>query len=379
MKKIVSSVVVLFFAAFIFAIPANKSIVGFYTSPFENPVSFEKGVHTDSEPQFGGAYLWGDIVQGNNYVTAGGKIYYRLGSVADGEEETQKLDLKRAYIKVRPTGTDFFEVALGKLYSYYLSGGYFYISEIYTGNSRWGKTGMGTKFEVAGFTGGIALPVTESYTPFSDSFSLAAGLSYDFAFLNTQLPLELGFSAVQDFIENDFGFTASAQYSPEVSGFISKTKFFVSYSYNAEPFVTNAGFKNVSNYADSDLKKSQFVSVNFRMNLGSVQLITEGEAGHSVDGNLIPLYSGTQVLIPLTEHIALKPRFLYYAALCDEDSDLGRQTFEFYPRLWLTFGKCTVSAGGIITLMQTGTSKKDATQSDWFWGWKLPMYVEWKF
>lgn len=364
----------------VFAKPASKAIVGAGIYPVENPVSFDKnGVHTDSENQFGGAYIWGDIVQGNDYVTAAGKIYYRLNSVAEGEDEKQKLDVKRAYIKVRPTGNDLFEIAGGKLYSYYLPGGYFNLAEIYTGNTRWGKTGVGTKFDYKGFGGGIALPVTESYTAFKDDFSLAAALTYNFKTLSESVPLEIGFSAFEDFINEDFSFALSAQYSPDWSGFISKAKFFASYSYDAEAYVASSSFKNISNYNLTELKKCHLASVNVRFNLGKVEITQEGEAGHTKNGDYIPLYSGTQALIPVVDHVAFKPRFYYYAALNDSDGDLSRQSFAFYPRLWLTFGKCTVSAGSIITCMQAGTNSKNKKLSDWYWGYELPVFAEWKF
>ena len=366
--------------ALLFAKPANKALVGIGLDPIENPVSFDKnGVHQDTDDQFGGAYLWGDIIQGNNYVTAAGKIYYRLHSVAEGEEEQQKLEIKRAYIKVRPAGIDIFEIAAGKLYSYYLPGGYFSLAEIYTGNTRWGKTGVGTKFDYMGFGGGIALPVTESYVSFKESFALAAALTYNFKTLSESFPVELGFSAFEDFKNEDFSFAASLQYSPDWTGFISKAKFFASYSYDAEAYVASSTFKNVSNYNQEELKKCHLASINLSFNLGNVEITQEAEAGHSKEGDYIPLYSGTQALIPIVEHVAFKPRFYYYAALNEKDSDLSRQTFAFYPRLWLTFGKCTVSAGSIITCMQVGTNKKKKNLSDWYWGYEVPLYATWKF
>lgn len=398
MKKIFSLIVFYGLLALcqLFAIPVKKSVVGFGITPVQNPVAFDKkGLHTDSETEFGGAYLWADIVQGNDYVTAAGKIYYRFNSVAEGQDASQKLDLKRAYVKVRPCGNDFFEIAAGKLYSYHLPGGYFNLAEIYTGNNRWGKTGLGTKFEFAGFTTGLALPIesyfkpgsivretgsiSESYAPFSERFSLAGALNYNFAKLKESLPLTAGFSAAQDFVKDDFSFSLSAQFSPKTTGFISKAKFFASYSYNSEPYVASSVFKKIANYAKEDLKKAHFASINITMNLGKVEVITEGEAGHSMEGNYIPLYSGSQLLIPIIDHLAFKPRFFYYAALNDSDSDLSRQTFEFFPRLWLTFGKCTVSAGTSIFLMQAGTSSKDEKLSDWYWGYEVPLYATWKF
>ena len=325
-----------------FSIPKNKSTVGFYITPVEKTVAFDKGVYSedDSKNQFGGAYLWGDIIQGNEYVTAAGKIYWRFNSLAQGEEASQKIDLKRAYIKVRPSGTDFFEIAAGKRYNYYLPGGFFNLAEHYTGSVRWGETGAGLKFEKAAFTAGLALPVTESYTAFSDSASLAAGLCCDFSSLSGHLPFEAGFSAIQDFTENDFAFSASLLFSPENFGIFSKMKIFLSYSHNSQPYVASSVFKNVSNYYLSELKKADFASLNLSFKVGIVEITEEGEAGHASEGDYIPLYSGSQVLIPLTQNIALKPRFFYYAALNAEDSSLSRQSFQLYPRLWFTFGKC---------------------------------------
>lgn len=382
MKKIFSLIIFYGLLALcqLFAIPVKKSVVGFGITPVQNPVAFDKkGLHTDSETEFGGAYLWADIIQGNDYVTAAGKIYYRFNSVAEGQDASQKFELKRAYVKVRPCGNDFFEIAAGKLYSYHLPGGYFNLAEIYTGNNRWGKTGLGTKFEFAGFTTGLALPLTDSYVSFKEAFSLSGSIDYNFAKINEGLPLTAGFSAAQDFVKDDFSFSLSAQYSPKTTGFISKAKFFASYSYNSEPYVASSVFKKIANYAKVDLKKAHFASINITMNFGNVEFITEGEAGHSKEGNYIPLYSGSQLLIPIVDHLAFKPRFYYYAALNESDSDLSRQTFEFFPRLWLTFGKCTVSAGTSIFLMQAGTSSKDEKLSDWYWGYEVPLYATWKF
>lgn len=371
-----------FFTAAAFSIPKNKAITGLYMIPFERNVAFSKnGLYSedDSKNQFGGAYIWGDIIQGNNYVTAAGKIYYRFNSLAEGEEASQKIDLKRAYIKVRPAGTDLFEIAAGKLYSYHLDGGFFNLAEHYTGSCRWGKTGIGSKLELSGFTAGLALPVTESYTTFSDSSSLAASLSYDFSFLNSNLPLKTGFSAVQNFTEKDFAFSASALYSQNFSGLISRMKVFLSYSHNSEPYVASSVFKNVSNYNTDELKKANFTSVNLSLKIGTLEIIEEGEAGHSVNGDYIPLYSGTQFLIPLTDFLALKPRFFYYAALNAEDSSLGRQSFELYPRLWFTFGKCNVSAGAIFSFVEASSDKNDSSKSDWYYGCEVPLFAEWKF
>ena len=381
-----------FSVGFLSAIPKNKAVVGLYLTPLEKPLSFDLDKKTknevysekNSECQFGGAFVWADIIQGNKYVTAAGKIYYRLNSVKEGQEEQHKLDLKRAYVKIRPTGNDLFEVAAGKLYSYYLPGAFFNLAEIYTGNNRWGKTGLGTKFELAGFTWGLAMPVTESYVNISDSFALAQGFSYDFSHLNENLPLTAGFTLHEDFSDHnfssdDFAFSASLYFTPDFTGFISRVKAFLSYSYNAEPYVASSVFKNVANYSKEDLKKAHLISLNTLFSINKVAFVWEGEAGHSVNGKFIPLYSGFQALIPLTEHIALKPRFFYYAAFDYSDFDCSRQTYELYPRLWLTFGKCNVSAGAIFSFMQIGTDKKDASKSNWYFGWEVPLYVEWKF
>ena len=89
---------------------------------------------------FGGAYIVFDSLLQNDFVSVGGKIYYRWNKSTSLDSESQKLELKKAYVKIRPFSSQIFEAALGKLYSYYLPGGYFSIAEIYTGSSRWGKT-----------------------------------------------------------------------------------------------------------------------------------------------------------------------------------------------------------------------------------------------
>ena len=123
----------------------------------------------NEEPVFGGGYLLFDSTMGNDYVTMAGKLYWRFSSAEKSDDESQKIEVKKANIKIRPFGTVLVEVAVGKLYSYALPGSYFQLSEIYTGASRWGKTGVGVQFNYAGFSGGVAVPVTESYVSFKES------------------------------------------------------------------------------------------------------------------------------------------------------------------------------------------------------------------
>lgn len=345
----------------------------------------------DSTTEFGGLYVLGDFTLSSEKLTAGGKMYYRAKNKDDSwdiDKDTalaQEIEIKRAYLRYRPFGDKLLEVSIGKLYSYYLTGNYFQLAEIYTGSSRWGKTGVGAKSQYAGFTFGAALPVTESYVEFGNYRAGFGAVEYNFAKLNENLPFSLGFALGAEYSASETKdaktgeitrthddavyWTASVNYAPRFTGFVSKLNATLSFSYNSDPFVASSVFKNVSNY--SAVSKSNFASLNFRSNVGAVQLIAEGEAGHCVDGDMIPLYAGAQLQIPIVEHVSLKPRFFYYAALDDSDSDKSRQTFELYPRLWITAGQWSIMAGADF-------SHKQVSADGWKWEWSLPFYVEYK-
>lgn len=362
----------------------TKSNVTFGITPAEK-VSDESSY--EQSKQFGGAYFLGDFALSNEKITAAGKIYCRLKPAESQDEASQQLDIKRAFIRYRPFSSNLLEFSLGKLYSYYLPGNYFQLSEIYTGATRWGKTGAGVKIEHDGFSFGLGLPLKESKVAFKDSFSLNAAACYDFSFLSASFSLKAGADVLYtrtgavyssktgkktSDTDYDFSKSVSLYFTPKISGFFKSPALTLTYSHNAEPYVSSSVFKNVSNYKNSDMAKSHFASLNFRGNFGSVQLIAEGEAGHSVSGSMIPLYAGTQLLVPVYEKtVWFKPRFYYYAALDSSDSGNSRTTFEFYPRAWITAGKVTVSAGADVL-------HKEYEKDFWKWEWSLPLYVQYK-
>lgn len=350
----------------------------------------------DEDLDFGSAYLLSDFALSNNYITVGGKIYHRLSKYDDSKDVnkdktlSQKIDIKRAYLRFRPFGNEIFETSIGKLYSYYLTGNFFSLSENYTGQSRWGKTGVGAKWENYGFTVGVALPITESYVEFANSFGINAALVYDFSNLNKNVPLKVSgtffysyehsesqdkkTSEIISTKENDFRGSFSINYAPKISGFFSGINSTFTFSYNSEPYVASRVFKNVANYNAENLDECWFFSLNHKNNFGKVQFVLEGEVGHSLIENMIPLYVGTQVFIPIVEQFSLKPRFFYYAALNSENAGESRQTFEFYPRIVLPFGsknQWNINVGADFLYKQTA-------KDDWSFEWNLPLYVEYK-
>ena len=138
-----------------------------------------------------------------------------------------------------------------------------------------------------------------------------------------------------------------------------------------EPYVSSSVFKNVTNYKNEDMKESNLISLNFNSYVGDVQVELEAEAGKSVKGNMIPLYTGLQLLIPFTKIVAFKPRVYYYGALDSDVSDDSRQTFEIYPRLWITRGLWTYSLGFDWFYKQTS---KDEYKAEW----NVPIYVKYR-
>lgn len=372
---------------------------------------------TESSPvEFGGAYALMNATVSNDYITAGGKIYWRLSSAQTASDLSQKLDIKRAFIRWRPLGNDVAEISIGKLYSYYLKGNFFQLSEIYTGNSRWGKTGIGAKMQLDGFTVGLGLPLSESYENFADSFGVNLAFAYDFSKIAEETPFDL-LELSADFLyaweklseaekntkseqeifeaQNDFSGTISINYVPTFENpesVVSKMNLATSYSYNADPYVASAVFKNVWNYKRSDLKKAHLASVNFRSYFGPIQLIYEMEAGLSLDSNLtvteseekngmVPLYAGLQFLIPLEksayidkngkQRFFFKPQFFYYAAFDIGNSLKSAQSYEFYPRFYSEIENWRISAGVDFGYRQNSSQ-------EWNWDWSIPLYVEYK-
>ena len=381
MKKTVcaSLILALMTASIMAADYETKGTVTFGITPAEKTVDLKTG---DTDEDFGGAYTVGDFALSNDKISVAAKIYYRTQATDNADDAAQKMEIKKAYIRYRPFGNNLLEVSGGKLYSYYLPGNFFMLSEIYTGASRWGKTGFGIKSEYNGFTFGLGLPVTESYVTYESSFGLNGAVVYDFA-KNFAVPVKLGADVLYTKTkttdsktkvtvkDEEYAKTVSLYWTPKLTGFISKTALTLSYSHNAEPFVASSIFKNVANYSNSDLKLCQFGSINWRNNFGPVQFIFEGEAGHSIDGDMIPLYAGTQLLIPVAGPVSFKPRFQYYAALNSADSDASRRAYEVYPRLWITAGRYTVSVGADF-------ADRQITTDSWKWEWSVPLYVEYK-
>lgn len=342
--------------------------------------------------QYGKNYLLADAIVSNENLTVGGKIYYRVSGAYDHEDMAQRMEIKRAFVRVRPLGNNLIEVSGGKLYSYYLPGNFFQISETYTGASRWGESGVGIKSEYNGFTFGLGLPVgetsskIETYTKYKDFFALNGALGYDFSKLDKNIPVRLngmaGFrrketetTVSNDKTEIDIDYrnicAVSVNATPKFDGFIRKMNVTATYSYNAKPFVASTGFKPIINYNDEDLQLCHIASLNYRSYFGPVHFTFEGETGHSVKGNKIPIYAATQFLVPFTENIAIKPRFMYHSAIDSKNDDETRSSWELYPRLWLTYNQWTLSAGADFV-------KKQVKKDEWKWEWSIPFYVEYK-
>ena len=360
------------YASILFAATSTSSVTTGAT-----PVQQEAA--EDSSPEFGGTYVLFKGEHSTEYTTILGKIYYRLNSTDNSDDSAQKIDIKRAAVKIRPTGTPVFEAAIGKRYSYYLPGGYFPLSEIYTGANRWGETGAGIKFSAKGLSAGLALPVTESYGKFKEGWGLNGALSYDFKEI-TSFPLTLGttllFSSAgdgepDDFSDDDLSGAFSALYSYKNNDSILKAaSLFASYSFNSSPYVASGVYKNISNY--KNVSKADFCSAQINLKLSKMTFNFEGEFGKSKENDYLPLYAGTQILFPLNDFISLRPQFFYYAALNSKDSDLSRSAYTLYPRLMFYKGNHTVSAGAQFTNFQN-------LQDEWHWGWSVPLYWEYKF
>lgn len=368
-KKIISFVLMATLSLLSFA-DTNKTSVTLGITPRSKSI--------DEEPEFGGGYVLFDSTMGNDYATMSGKLYWRFSSAYTGDDESQKVEVKKANIKIRPFGTVVFEAAIGKLYSYALPGSFFQLSEIYTGASRWGKTGVGVQFNYAGFSGGLAIPMTESYVAFKESRGLHGGLSYDLSSLVPTVPVKIGSSVCYDFIaatkkkpeEKKWSTTVSILWAPKFDGLLKAVSVYASYSDNAEPYVANSTFKKVSNY--NKVGNADFASWNVKATVGKVQLTLEGEAGRALESDYIPLYIGVQTFIPIMDNLAFRPRFFYYAAINTEDKDKSRDAYEIYPRLLFTMNKHSVSAGADFNYIEIDTDKYE-------WEWSIPLYYEYSF
>lgn len=360
----------------------------------------------EDKVQFGGSYLLAESTLTDKYVTLGGKLYYRLKATDSKSDESQELEVKRAYAKIRPFGNGILELAIGKLYSYYLDGGYFSLTETYTGATRWGKTGVGLKSEVAGFTFGAALPVAESnsslkktnkeYYYFRNDWGLNGSVSYDFSSIIMELPLVLGTSVLysasgkgnsdgnSDGEENvfsvskdDFAECVSLNFSKKNLAFFKSFSVFAAFSHNVEPYVSSSVFKPVANYANKEMKKSNLFSFAIRPTIGKVRITSESEIGHSIEGNMVPFYSALQVYAPIYGAVAIKPMAGYYAAYDTSDSSKSFDSWEIYPRVMLEFEKWTFTAGWDMfykkILETTKVGKKTEENTYYRWTWTVPI------
>lgn len=345
--------------------------------------------------QFGGAYVLAESVLADDYVTLGGKLYYRLKSSDSFEGESQELEIKRAYAKICPFGSAIFEVAIGKLYSYYLSGGYFALTETYTGATRWGKTGVGLKSECSGFTVGLALPVnegnsylkqkTKNYYFFNYDWGVNASVSYDFSQISKDFPLTVGtaifYSAsgkgnsdgssdgeenLCSVSEKDFTECVSLNFSKRNFSVFKNFSVFAAFSHNTAPYVSNTVFKPVANYKNADMKNANLFSLAFRPTIKSVRITSETEIGHSVEGSMIPFYSALQGQFPVYGIVSLKPLVGYYAAFDTSDSKNSFDSWEFYPRIVLEVAKWTITGGWDMFC-------KEITDGDYRWIWTVPI------
>ena len=334
--------------------------------------------------KFGKNYLLGDVILSTEKLTVGGKIYYRIAAMEKSEDLSQRMEIKRAFLRVRPMGNELLEISGGKLYSYYLPGNFFQISETYTGASRWGESGVGAKSEWNGWTFGLSLPVgetskkIETETRTKEFFAMNGAIGYDFSHLDSAYPFKLngtaGFRKTKKEGEPDYDqiFAASLYYTPKLDGFVNKMYATITYSYNAKPFVANTGLSPLINKDDSDLALCHIISLNYRSYFGSIHFTFEGEIGKSIDGNKIPVYGATQFLVPFTEVLAIKPRFMYHSSINLDDGDDTRTSWELYPRLWITPNKnWNISLGADFV-------KKQISRDDWKWEWSVPFYVEYK-
>lgn len=337
----------------------------------------------DSPKKYGKNYLLGDFILSNEKTTVGAKIYYRIPAMENKEEIKQRMEQKRAFVRFRPFGNQFLEISGGKLYSYYLPGNFFQISETYTGASRWGENGVGVKSEINGWTFGLALPVgksskeVETETSFEEFFALNGTLGYDFSKLNSNLPFKLngtaGFRKTKkdDSPNYDRIYAASIYYTPKTSGFVNKIYTALTYSYNTKPFVANTALSPLVIKDKENLQLCHLVSLNYRSNFGPMNFIFEGEIGKSTKGEKVPVYAATQFLIPFTDVIAIKPRFMYYSAIDLDEYKFNRSAYELYPRIWLTYNEWIFSFGADFT-------KIEIAKNEWKWEWSIPFYIEYK-
>ncbi|MCR4821488.1 MAG: hypothetical protein K5873_01285 [Treponema sp.] len=376
MKRIkLSLILALAFSFSLYGQMKNTTNLTFSLTPLEK----DEG----DDISFGGSYLLAESTMKDDYVTLGGKLYYRLNGTDSAESEAQKLDVKRAYGKIRPFGNSVFEIAIGKLYSYYLDGAYFALTETYTGASRWGESGLGVKSQYSGFTFGLALPLTESYVNFTDNWGLNASLSYDFSNLNEGLPLTLGvnllYSATADgdsdvssVSEKDFAQCFALYYSKKNLSFFKNFALFFAYSHNARPYVAHTVLspveviKKSSSSQNKNLKQSDLFSLAIRPVIGKVKITSESEIGHSGEGDIIPFYTALQFNFPVTQIFSLKPMAGYYGAFDRENSSNSYDCWEIYPKLVFDVSRFTFTAGWDFFC-------KEFADGDYKWVWEIPL------
>ena len=79
------------------------------------------------------------------------------------------------------------------------------------------------------------------------------------------------------------------------------------FSHNAEPYVANSMLSPVQNKKIAELKQTNLFSLAIHPTIGKVRITSESEIGHSVEENMIPLYTALQVYAPIHGIFAIKP------------------------------------------------------------------------
>ncbi|MCR5606586.1 MAG: hypothetical protein K6F69_07200 [Treponema sp.] len=338
---------------------------------------------------FKNAYVTGETSIKSDNVTAQVKVTARLFDGDNGDDYASSMEVKKASLRVALPFYSKLSFIGGKLYALSLPGSYFSLGEIYSASGRWGANGLGVEYK-GDFIKSAGLNFINSYVT-SSSESKASkwskGASVNgavvFDFNKYSIPVTLGTSLLYDSTgDGEHSVNTTDDYSGSVFLQYKNRSYSLAsgYSYNSTPAFAQAALANkLACYTSSSsssrvkaLDTANIFSLTFSGNTDWISCNFEGEIGKSVHGSYIPLYSAFQLLLPLTEHFALKPSVSYFAAWDYKDrKDSYYDNLVMYPRLWFTAGKHTVSAGCKI-------SHYSMKVRDYGWGVSVPVYWSYK-
>lgn len=264
-----------------------------------------------ADSSFGGAYsLFAGSVSSESFRLAA-KAKMKLGSAQSAEELSSSASWEKAWAAFSVPALPELWVYGGHGFVLSVPGCFYSITDSdYADGARWGKDGLGVRWEGGAVQAGLAWSMGTSSAELRDKLSLGAGVNADLSALD--VPLSLGLSLTYDNARNsvsrttvtdygrlfrdsrDYALSVFAQAKPVPDATVS-----AGYTLNAAPMVTSAIFKHVefpkeNKSAFSPLDHSHVGVLVARVRALGATFDANVEAARAFDGGLWSLYAAVR-------------------------------------------------------------------------------------